>query len=910
MEPERWALVDQLLQSSLSLSPADREAYLRSRCISDDELYREVESLLEAHDNATSFLESTAIEVEARAVATTTARFEVGTRIGPYRVISRLGTGGMSEVYRARDTTLERDVAIKVLTGDFADDRERLQRVRQEAKAASALNHPNILTIHEIGEDQGTSFIVAEYIEGRTLRACISDTGMPLATALDVALQIASALSAAHEAGIVHRDIKPENVIVRPDGLVKVLDFGLARPRHTLANNESERRAIAGTPTYMSPEQLSDQEVDARTDIFSLGVVVYEMISGRVPLPGAHAIDTHGTSSSLLHEIIARMLATDRNERYSSADQVHAALTQVRDRLAHRRPRPVTVSALVVFSAVIIAIVGTRFARSTPASPPPMAKLTPITSNNRAVAAAISPDGARVAYVTQEVDGAVVWLRELATGRDAVITPASPTDYVGLTFSRDRRVLYYVARDATNPIYALYQTSPPGENPKRVTSGFISEVAFSPDGKRLAFVRGRPPGDYVLMVANADGSSERPLLTRRMGRDTIGQHLSWSPDGRTIVITAGDASHPPYATLIAVNVNDGTAKPIPVRAGQLFRSLTWTTDGGGIVLSALDRALDSGYQLWHLTYPDGTQTKITNDLQSYQGISLAADSSAFVTLQDHAGASVWTARREDRFQGRRIAATTGNDDGQYGLAWTPDGRIVYTSTVADATDLLIMDADGGNRRALTRGGKRNMLPSVSADGRYLVYVSNRSGPYGIWRMSLSGGDVKYLAAADGSRPHVSPDGKWVLYHRILGNNPPTLWKVSIDGGVPERFTDRHSRNPVVSPNGTLVAYTYLGPDSRRPHTAIVPVDGGPPIMTIDMPALQVRWTPDGNALSFVKSDRGVSNIWKTPLDGGPSVPVTAFDAEQIYQFDWSRDGRLVVSRGTTSRDVVMISGFR
>ena len=907
MNPERWALVDRLLQSSLPLSPADRETFLRSRCNSDDELYREIESLLKAHEKAAKFLENTAIEVEAQAMATSSPQLEVGARVGPYRVVSRLGTGGMGDVYRAHDTWLERDVAIKVLIGDFADDLPRFQRARQEARAASALNHPNILTIHEIGDSDGTPFIVSEFVDGRTLRTCIRDGSLPLARALDVALQIASALAAAHKSGIVHGDIKPENVMIRPDGLVKVLDFGLARSYGELVGNDSTRIAIAGTPTYMSPEQASGHEVDSRTDIFSLGVILAEMLSGSGP-----SLASRGSKET--QKVVDRMLKADRDERYSSADHVYADLQKLRDSLGRRRLHPVTVSAFVMLGAVTIAIVATWLARSSPAAAPHVAKLTPITSNNRAVTAAISPEGAHVAYVTQESDGAVLRLRELRTGRDAVITPASATEYVGLAFSRDGRSLYYVARDDIDPSYALYQTSPPGENPKRVTAGFVSEIALSPDGERVAFVRARPPGEYVLTVAHADGSSERPLLARRMGRDTIGQHLSWSPDGRTIVITAGDAGHPPFATLIAVNVGDGTEKPIPVRSGQLFRSLAWTTDGGGIVVSALDREHDSGYQLWNLTYPDGTQTKITNDLQSYRGISLTADSRAFVALQDSAEVSVWTAHNDDRFQATRIAASTGNDDGQYGLAWTPNGQIIYTSTSGNATDLWMMNANGSGRRPLTRGTARNMAPTVSRDGRYVVFVSNRGGAFAIWRMSLDGGDARFLTTANAtSRPRLSPDGRWVVYHQVTTTGgPPTSWKISIDGGTARPMRDGQARSPVVSPDGTRVAYSFIDPSGSRPgpKIAIADFESGALITTLDAPTLQVDWTPDGKALSFVRTQRGASNVWIQPLTGGAAAPVTAFDAEQIHQLDWSRDGRLVLSRGTTGRDVMMISGFR
>ena len=294
MTPERWQQVKELFRSALEHEPEGRAAFLERACDGDDPLRREVESLLKSFEGADSFMETPVAEAAAELLGDKDESL-VGRRLGRYEVVAPLGEGGMGTVWLAKDTRLGRKVAVKLLPPHFTEDAERLRRFEREARAASSLNHPNILTIYEIGEDDGRHFIATEFIEGETLRERMAGAPMEVGEALDVAGQVASALAAAHEAGIVHRDIKPENVMVRRDHLVKVLDFGLAKlTEQRVANPEAATRApvktssgvILGTVTYMSPEQARGLEVDARTDIWSLGVVLYEMIAGRVPFEG------------------------------------------------------------------------------------------------------------------------------------------------------------------------------------------------------------------------------------------------------------------------------------------------------------------------------------------------------------------------------------------------------------------------------------------------------------------------------------------------------------------------------------------------------------------------------------------------------------------------------------------------
>src|SRR5687767_6513281 len=340
MTPERWHQLKQIFQSALERNPAERSSFLNQACAGDPALRSEVESLISSHDQAGDSIEAMAVEAATEMLANDHGI--VGKQVGRYQVLNRIGCGGMGEVFLAQDTALGRKVALKLLRSDFTRNEERLRRFRQEARAASALNHPNILTIHEIGQDGSINFMATEYVEGKTLREHISGRPMALGQALDIAAQVASALAAAHQAGIIHRDIKPENIMLRTDGYVKVLDFGLAKlaePKGidtaapTLPKVETEPGVVMGTVNYMSPEQARGLDVDARTDIWSLGVMIYEMAAGRQPFEGETASDVmslilqkeplplaHSWPEvpAELERIVRKALRKDKEERYQT----------------------------------------------------------------------------------------------------------------------------------------------------------------------------------------------------------------------------------------------------------------------------------------------------------------------------------------------------------------------------------------------------------------------------------------------------------------------------------------------------------------------------------------------------------------------------------------------------------------
>ena len=363
MKPERFDQVDQILQAALERDRPEREAFLDEACAGDTVLRSEVEALISSDEKAGSFIETPAFEVAAEIMAGEQSKIVAGQAIGPYRVASSLGAGGMGDVYLAHDSRLDRKVALKLLPAYFTRDEQRLMRFQQEARAVSALNHPNIITIFEIGKAESIHFIATEYITGQTLRERMSSGRMNLGEALDVAIQVASALASAHQAGIVHRDIKPENIMLRNDGYVKVLDFGLAKLTDgqvsgttgpTVVMAETNPGVVMGTASYMSPEQARGHEVDSRTDIFSLGVVVYEMVAGRLPF---EAESTSDVIAAILKQqpaplarysrevpeevewIVTKTLAKDREERYQTVREMLFDLKRLKQRLDYHAER-------------------------------------------------------------------------------------------------------------------------------------------------------------------------------------------------------------------------------------------------------------------------------------------------------------------------------------------------------------------------------------------------------------------------------------------------------------------------------------------------------------------------------------------------------------------------------------------
>jgi len=988
MSDPNWENLKEIFHAAVALKPDERAAYLAQACDGNAALRRSVESLINSHEES-NFIDSPAYQAAAQMLVDSTS-VETGRKVNHYEILSILGKGGMGEVYLAQDTKLGRKVALKFLPGYLTQDRERLRRFEQEARAASALNHPNILTIHEIGEAEGQRFIVTEFIDGQTLRERLEGGPLSIGDALKVAAEIASALAAANAEGIIHRDIKPENVMLRRDGIVKVLDFGLAK---VSAVTQPEKNAdsslvktssgiVMGTVTYMSPEQARGLPLDARTDIWSLGLILYETLDGHNPFEGPSKSDVIASilhrepptlkigsrqTGEALERIAKRALHKDRDQRYQTVIEMLSDLNELKQRLqfelemkrtqsqesvftqtdtdssfngvetnsSHERLTHVSfirtvkvhpLAAGLVLATILIFATGFGFGlyrlnrenRLASTRPVPFEKirLTSLTNTGRITDSAISPDGKYVAYVENDVGRDGIFLRPIASpGKIQIVTPAN-TEYYGLTFSNNGDSVYYIAKERNNSIGTLYQVPFLGGPPTKVLVDVDGPVSFSPDGQEFAFVRGSSTGERALMVARTDGTGERIIASRHGPESFSYGGPAWSPDGANVACGAGNAdAGSRYMTVVSVAIRDGTVRPLSSQKWGSVGRVGWLQDGSGVIFTATEQTGKSASQLWYLSYPGGQARRVTTDLDDYNGVSLTSNAAELATAQTQTLSNIWVMPNGATARAKRISSI--KFDGQYGFynrfVWMPDDRLIYTSIAKTNPGIFVMNADGTGSQQLMAGQGNNTFPSVSPDGRFIVFVSDRNGPSQIWISDVEGKNEKRLTnGTDDSWPQFSADGQWVVYQSIVEGRR-TLWKVPVAGGDPFPLTDHPSVCPVVSPDGKWISCYYRAETKAPWKLAIIPIAGGDPVKLFDIPPTVtllslVRWTPDGRALAYIDNREGVSNIWALPLDGSKPSQLTDFTTERIFWFDWSRDGKqLALTRGSVSSDVVLIN---
>ena len=543
-----------------------------------------------------------------------------------------------------------------------------------------------------------------------------------------------------------------------------------------------------------------------------------------------------------------------------------------------------------------------------------------LTSNGQAVCAAISPDGKYV--VTALRDGAreSLWLRQaMATNGIQVVAPAD-VHFQGVTFAPDSSAIYYVAYEQNNPVAALYRVGVLGGTASRVLSDIDSAVAFSPDARRLAFVRNDPRTQTgALIVANADGTGERKLATRRAPDFFSVEGPAWSPDGWQIVCAVGrNEFNRPLMGVVEVQADSGQERLLTPLHWDFVGQVAWPAGGSAVLMDAWDSSASLlTRQIWQLSAADGTARRITNDLVSYHGVSVTADGGALVSVRATRATNFWVAPGQDPTAARQITSGAGDLVGEVmGVAWTPDGRVVYGSNASGNLDVWVMDADGRNQRQLTVDAQLDLKPTVAPDGRFVVFVSWRTGSAHLWRMDTDGTNLTQLTRGRSETyPHISPDGRWVVYNQIE-RGESTLWKVSTAGGTPVRLSGAFTMLPAVSPDGQLVACFYEDEASGGRKLALIPAAGGDPVKLFDLPPTiflraGLHWTADGRALRYVDNRGGVSNIWSQPTAGGVPRQLTNFTADKIFRLAWSRDGKqLVFERGVEINDATMIGDFK
>jgi serine/threonine protein kinase/Tol biopolymer transport system component len=986
-----WQQIKAIFHSAQECAPADRASFLNSACRDDASMRQEVESLLAADETNEDFLGTPAYELMAGVLANEKTEFVAGQEVGPYTILSSLGDGGMGQVYLAQDARLPRKVALKLLSAEVARDERRVRLFEHEAQAASRLNHPNVCMILEIGTaPDGRRFIAMEHIDGLTLRDLMERRRLAPAEALDVAVQVAAALAAAHAEGIVHRDIKPENIMLRPDGYIKVLDFGIAKLNETLSPAGDRHEAIArvntepgmlmGTVRYMSPEQLREAPVDQRTDIWSLGVVLHEMVTGTRPFEAPTSIDIIGLILGKqpsefefgdelpmeFQQLIRKALTKDRAERYQTVKELASDLKNVQREFRRRSeidgtpelPAPQTLNptpiepnkptmfvraksqaistadfffseirehkATAVFTGItaifaLLLIVpnlprlSTSINRSSESRQPPPSQtmeMAPITNSGTSVCAAISPDGKYVAHVEKENGMQQLIVTDLATKEKTVIVTPEKVEYRGVTFSPDGYSLYVTNRRTdTSDTGTLYQVARAGGPLRRIKDWVDSPIAFSPNGDNFAFVRSDlAGGEYSLIVAGTDGTTERMIAKRGKGDRLSLNGPAWSPDGKTIVYGAGGWDNKGYnMNLIEFDLTDRQERTLGDQNWFSVEQVAWLEDRSGLTIIAREQPM-SPSRLWRIPYPQGHAEQITNDPADYRGVSSARDTNIIVSVQSQRITKIWTAPNGDAQRAKAIAPVNGL---AFGLDWTANGKIVFSSMAGDHLNISVVDPDGSNQIRLANAGD-NYTPATSPDGRFIVFTSNRTGGFNIWRMNAEdGSDLKQLTfgVAD-SYPSCSADSQWVFYDN-QSSSRITVWKVPIDGGEPRQLTTEYARMPVVSPDNQFMACRYYAENGQRKGIAIIPVRGGPPLKVLTEISgglfQRVQWMANGRALTYIKADKGVSNIWSYNLDDGSKQQLTNFKEDQIFTYAWSLDNKqLACQRGAEVNDVITL----
>jgi serine/threonine protein kinase len=854
MSSDRWQRVEKIFERAIELEKEERASYLDHACAGDPDLRREVEELLVSDGAQAHSLTNLVARAADRAMAPAGAACDIsedltGTRIGPYQITSRIGAGGMGVVYQARDTQLDRTVAIKVLTPALVQDADRRRRFIREAKTASALNHPNIVTIHTITQAKSVDCIVMEFVAGQALDQSIGRKGLGLPETLKYAIQMASALTAAHAAGVVHRDLKPANIMVTESGLVKVLDFGLAKltepnPREgseALKTDTTQERTIFGTPAYMSPEQAEGKRVDARSDIFSFGAVLYQMITGLQPFRGDSASSTLANVLSReptppsqlarsvppeLERIILRCLRKDPTRRFQHIGDVKIELEELKELTdsgaqenagsvsAGWRTRSVLWSGLFLLALLTAAGIF-YFLERAPSGPPAM-RVVPLTSyQGAAITPTLSPDGNQVAFSWngEAQDNYHIYVKVVGSSAPPLRLTSHPGGDLYPAWSPDSRQIAFVRTTDRGARLCLISALGGSERNlidlPMVTNG---PPSWSSNGKWLSFDEGLREGSRGISAVSVETGEKRMLTSNSAGLDVS---PAFSPDGRSLAyvscpgrVTSGCDVYVRELTS-DLALSPGARRVTDQQA--MIQALAWTSDSQTIIYSVSRCADDGPFDLWRVD-PAGTQAPARIDLAGLEARypSAARASARLVYARRKTDASdIWRyqpGKHPDRF----LSSSLNEINPQF----SPDGkRIAFQSSRGGGcTEIWVSDPDGSNALQLTNGlGRLQGTPRWSPDGRFIAFDSLRlDGGPDIYVIDADGGGLRCLTpfASNESVPSWSRDGKWV-YFRSDRTGRSEIWKVPFQGGEALQVTDNGGRVVFASRDGETLYYMKI-----------------------------------------------------------------------------------------------------
>ena len=958
MTPQSWQRVKEIFHEALALTPADRSAFVAEAARENAELIKEVESLIRAHEQSGQFIDAPAYEIAADMLSSD-GELMVGQQLGPYEIIAPLGNGGMGEVYLAQDTRLGRKVALKLLPSQFSEQTDRLRRFEQEARAASALNQPNIITIHEIGKLDSLRYIITEYVEGISLRQRLKSNHLKLSEVLDIAIQIASALSAAHEAGIIHRDIKPENVMLRRDRLIKVLDFGLAKlatgatvaidtevPTRAIVNTQAG--VVMGTATYMSPEQASGIEVDARTDIWSLGVVLYEMIAARPPFEGetptriiAKILEREPTALTAcvpnvppeLERIVNRALTKKVESRYQTINEMLADMLALKQELEFAAKLRSAQSETGDGHSLAATELMTPAANTADASP------SIITDAERAITGSGEIRQA-VATISQNLSwqikrhkfgstvlfGALfIALVGIVIGAYKLLTRTSPTplfqsttiarltnqgNTIHATISHDGKYCAYILHEILpsqiKESVWLRQISAANDRmiltPGQLGGGY--GLTFSPDGNDLYFVPHNNTMGWLYRMPALGGTPVKLL-------EGIDSPVSFSPDGKRLAFYRQDYPERGQSGVFIANA-DGTgveqiaSRHQPDQFGKaIFSGLSWSSDGKLIAC-----ALSSGgaTRLITISVVDRREQLLTSEpWDSIAKIEWLPDMSGLLMIahrERNEIDQVWLTP----FPSGTPRRITTDVNSYRDVSISSDASKLITIRNSNQSSLWLVP-DGDSNRAvelptgdvgfLTIWGYDNGL-SWTPDG-HIIYVSQVTGSPEIWIMDSQGNNRRQLTNGGYNvAPSVSRDGRYIVFISGRGG-AQNVWRMNLDGNNATQLTTSGTADliPIVTPDNSAVIYTT--DINGKLSLWKTPMTGGNPEKFIDRHARVPTISPDGKLIAYLYSEKqpGLlaipTKLAVASLATGETLQTFDLKAPPIFNMlRWTKDGRALL----------------
>jgi Tol biopolymer transport system component/DNA-binding winged helix-turn-helix (wHTH) protein len=713
--------------------------------------------------------------------------------------------------------------------------------------------------------------------------------------------------------------------------------------RKALGQNHAENQFIETVPKYgyrfIADVKAIDDATKAGTEIGRQGAAPGSIVSEKISDAEISDAETGNVETGNAETVDAASRDTRANEneeRDFAAVNVTADaasnLPTTRRRDLHQAKQHTRfnfqtklLAPSMLLLAVAVAVGVFRFtqkneAASDFATPSPLTRTTQLTNTGQVLRAAVSPDGKYVAYIQSERGQESLWLRQVEIAGGIEIVQPGGSHFVGMTFSPDSNSIFYVKYDKDSAIGGLYQVPALGGAGRKILTDVDSQISFAPDKKHFAFVRNDlSRQESHLIIANLDDANQQYLAVHAGVNWMTDSAPAWSPDGKIIIRTARvetSNSANTKTSLLEVQVADGRQTIFNTHQWEAIQAIEWLADGTSLIVAARDNASLLAHQLWQIDYPGGEARAITKDLNSYSSASVSADMKSLVTILHRRIANLWIAPRDKASEAVRILSGNSKDLGWLlGVEWLRDGKIIYGSTAGGKEDIWLMNADASNQKQLTTTAGANFDPTVSADGRTMVYVSQAADavPH-LWKMNLDNGDFAQLTnGVSELRPDISPDGRWVAY-MSLDKDSPRLWKTSLDGGAAAiQLSDKITSVPRVSPDGRFVACFYRAQVDTFSKLAVIPFEGGEPVKVFDKSPTTIveagiQWTPDGRALTFIDNRDGVSNIWLQPLDGSPAKQLTNFTSETIYRFAWSPDGKMFVAeRGTEIGDIVLIN---